>query len=164
MTDSERKYKVHPEKQRWTHLALHVNDIDKSVDWYLKHTHFNILDRREDEDSRAAWLGDSSLVHDPFILVLAQFLEGKDPFAPVEHPILAPFNHIGIEVTERHMIDDIAAAAKEEGCLALGPMERPAPVGYICFIKDPDGNTIEFSFDQGVYEKAKEVWGDKAVS
>ena len=26
----------------------------------------------------------------------------------------------------------------------------------------PDGNTIEFSFDQGVYEKAREVWGGAA--
>ena len=26
-------------------------------------------------------------------------------------------------------------------------------------VADPDGNTIEYSFDQGVYAKAKEVWG-----
>ena len=26
-------------------------------------------------------------------------------------------------------------------------------------LKDPDGNMIEFSYDQGVYAKAKEVWG-----
>jgi hypothetical protein len=32
----------------------------------------------------------------------------------------------------------------------------------VCFIKDPDGNTIEFSYDQGVYETAREVWGAKA--
>jgi hypothetical protein len=25
--------------------------------------------------------------------------------------------------------------------------------------KDLDGNTIEFSYDQGVYETVREVWG-----
>jgi lactoylglutathione lyase len=41
-------------------------------------------------------------------------------------------------------------------------MQMPKQIGYICFLKDPDGNTIEFSYDQGVYEKAREVWGKKA--
>ena len=30
---------------------------------------------------------------------------------------------------------------------------------YICMAHDPDGNTIEFSYDQGVYATAQEVWG-----
>ena len=38
----------------------------------------------------------------------------------------------------------------------------PDPIGYICALTDPDGNVIEFSFDQGVYEKAQEVWGSVA--
>ena len=38
--------------------------------------------------------------------------------------------------------------------------EMPPPIGYICMLTDPDGNLIEFSFDQGVYKKAREVWGD----
>jgi len=43
--------------------------------------------------------------------------------------------------------------------VAFGPLQMPKQIGYICFLKDPDGNTIEFSFDQGVYEKARDVWG-----
>jgi hypothetical protein len=35
----------------------------------------------------------------------------------------------------------------------------PPPIGYICALKDPEGNMIEFSYDQGVYAKAQEVWG-----
>jgi hypothetical protein len=34
------------------------------------------------------------------------------------------------------------------------------PIGYICFVEDPDGNTIEFSYDQGTYSIWQEVWGD----
>ncbi|MDA0339173.1 MAG: VOC family protein, partial [Proteobacteria bacterium] len=91
-----------------------------------------------------------------------QFFEGKDPFAPVKHPILGPFNHIGIEVTTKEEVDAIAARSKEDGCLALGPQQMPKHIGYICFLKDPDGNTVEFSHDQGVYEAVQKVWG-KAV-
>jgi catechol 2,3-dioxygenase-like lactoylglutathione lyase family enzyme len=75
------------------------------------------------------------------------------------HAILAPFAHIGIEVPTKEMVDEYAARAKEKGFLALGPLQLPDPVGYVCFIKDPDGNLVEFSWDQGVYEKALEVWG-----
>jgi len=24
----------------------------------------------------------------------------------------------------------------------------PKQIGYVCFVKDPDGNTVEFSYDQ----------------
>lgn len=156
-TDSQ--YTVHPSKQRWTHLALIVKDIHNSIAWYEKHTHLELLALNEDENGYGAWLGDRTQADDPFILVLAQFFEGKDPFAPLEHKPLGPFAHIGIEVTEREQIDKIAQQAKEEGCLALGPQQMPAPVGYVCFLKDPDNNTIEFSYDQGVYEEAKKKWG-----
>ena len=30
----------------------------------------------------------------------------------------------------------------------LGPMYRNVVVGYICLIRDPDGNNIEFSVEQ----------------
>ena len=53
----------------------------------------------------------------------------------------------------------IAARAQHAGCLAMAPTEMPDPIGYICMLRDPDGNMVEFSFDQGVYAKAQEVWG-----
>ena len=48
------------------------------------------------------------------------------------------------------------------GCLGMGATEMPPPIGYICMLRDPDGNMVEFSYDQGVYAKAKEVWGSGA--
>ena len=92
--------------------------------------------------------------------MLGQFFPGHDPFAPVEHPTLGPFNHIGIEVPDKQTVDDIAAKAKDAGCLILGPQQMPKRIGYICFVRDPEGNMVEFSYDQGVYEKAREVWGN----
>ena len=98
MNSEQPQHELRPERPTWTHLALHVKDIDKVIAWYEEFTHLSLLDREEDEDGYSAWLGDKSRSDSPFILVLGQFFPGHDPFAPVEHPPLGPFNHIGIEV------------------------------------------------------------------
>lgn len=158
---SEANHSVGPVKAAWTHIALAVKDIDASIAWYEKYTHLSLLSSGEDKQGKNAWLGDSSNADSPFILVLGQFFEGHDPFAPAKHMPMGPFAHMGIELPSKEAVDAIAAKGKEGGCLALGPMQMPKQIGYICFLKDPDGNTIEFSCDQGVYEKAREVWGKK---
>jgi catechol 2,3-dioxygenase-like lactoylglutathione lyase family enzyme len=133
--------------------------MDATIAWYLEYTPLELLDRREDDDGYGAWLGHPEHADAPFILVLAQFFPDRDPFAP--HPItkMAPFNHIGIELPTREAVDEVAARADAAGCLSMIATQMPDPIGYICMLNDPDGNLVEFSFDQGVYEKAKEVWG-----
>jgi catechol 2,3-dioxygenase-like lactoylglutathione lyase family enzyme len=162
MSEGQPQHALRPTRTTWSHIALHVNDIDKAIAWYLDYTHFNLLFREEDDDGIGAWLGDSRLVDQPFLLVLQQFREGHDPFAPRPHPPLGPFAHIGIEVPDKPMIDAIAAKAKTAGCLILGPVQMPKRIGYICFLRDPEGNMVEFSYDQGVFQKAREVWGKPA--
>lgn len=152
-------HSVGPRKSTWTHIALCVKDIDASIAWYERHTHLKLLQSGEDKDGKNAWLGDDTQADSPFVLVLGQFYEGHDPFAPAPHPPMGPFAHIGIELPTKEAVDEMAARGKEEGCLAFGPMQMPKQIGYICFLKDPDGNTVEYSFDQGVYEKARDVWG-----
>ena len=139
-------------------MAMCVSDIDASIAWYEEFTHLRLLERNEDENGYGAWLIDPDQPSPPFLLVLAEFFEGKDPFAPQRHAAIGPFGHIGIEVTSREAVDDIAGKAKERDCLAFGPTQMPDPIGYICFIKDPDGNTVEFSYDQGVYQTTHEKW------
>ncbi|MEM9516531.1 MAG: VOC family protein [Actinomycetota bacterium] len=156
---SEPIHELRPTTPRWTHIALRVADIDKSIEFYTEYTALELLDKREDADGYGAWLGHSETGDHPFILVLAQFFPDRDPFAPAPIAKLAPFNHIGIEMPERADIDDLAARAAEGGCLAMPATEMPPPIGYICMLNDPDGNLVEFSHDQGVYEKAREVWG-----
>ncbi len=152
-------YAVHPPTWRWTHIALPSSNIDASISWYEKHTPLRLLDKREDADGFGAWLGHPDNGDKPFILVLVSFHKdaGNGP-----QPIMAPFAHIGIEVTSRDEIDQIAAKAETEGCLMWPATQMPPPIGYICALKDPDGNVIEFSYDQGVYAKAQEVWGATA--
>jgi len=156
---SEALHELRPTAARWTHVALRVADIDASIEFYTSHTPLELLDRRADDDGYGAWLGHSDQSDHPFLLVIAQFFPDRDPFAP--HPIakLAPFNHIGIELPTREAVDEMAARAEASGYLAMPATQMPVPIGYICMLNDPDGNLIEFSYDQGVYEKAREVWG-----
>lgn len=150
-------YDVHPPKPRWTHVALRVSDIEKTIAWYLEHTPLELIDRREDEAGYGAWLGHKDSPDSPFILVVAQFFPETDPFKDSPMATLAPFAHLGIELTSRAEIDAAAAKAEASGSLAMPPTDMPPPIGYICMVADPDGNMLEFSYDQGVYATAKKV-------
>ena len=150
---------LRPASARWTHVALRVADIDASIGWYTSHTPLELLSRREDTHGYGAWLGHSDQADRPFVLVLAQFFPGHDPFAPAPIATLAPFNHLGIELPTRDDVDAMAARGEASGSLAMTATQMPDPIGYICMLTDPDGNLVEFSYDQGVYEKALEVWG-----
>lgn len=155
---SDDVYTLHPPSPRWTHVALRVKDIEASIAWYTDFTPMELLDKRSDEFGHGAWLGMSDSPDKPFILVLAQFFPETDPFKDAPQEVLAPFAHLGIEMTSRADIEEIAARAQREGCLAMPPTEMPPPIGYICMLRDPDGNMVEYSYDQGVYTKAREVW------
>ena len=150
---------LRPSKPTWTHIALRVSDIDASIAWYQRYTPLQLLDRREDEMGFGAWLGEPETVERPFILVLAQFLPETDPYKDFPKEVLTPFAHLGIELPTRDALDAAAAEAQAAGCLAMPPQQLPPPIGYVCMLRDPDGNMVEFSYDQGVYATAKRVWG-----
>lgn len=78
---------------------------------------------------------------------------------PTAGATLAPFARLGIEVPDRATVDEVAARASAEGCLHWAPVACRPPIGYISAVRDPDGNVIEFSHGQGVYDKAHECWG-----
>jgi len=154
---SSGNYAVRPPHARWTHVALRVADIDASINWYSRHTPLKLLDKRCDIDGFAAWLGHDDSPDKPFILVLAQFLPESDPFKDSPIATLAPFAHLGIEVTSRAELEAAAQKAADENCLVTPPTDMDPPIGYICMISDPDGNMIEISHDQGVYAHAQKV-------
>lgn len=150
-----------PSSPRWTHIALMVEDIDATIAWYADYTPLGLLEKRQDEAGWGAWLGQESDPDSPFILVLAQFLPEANPWAGQDKATLGPFAHIGIEMPTREAVDEVAARADTDGILTSGPVQMPSPIGYVCFVSDPDGNTVEFSYDQGVFAKAHELWGGK---
>lgn len=159
-TSSEANYDLHPTEPRWTHVALRVDDIDATIDWYTTYTPLELIDRRQDDLGYGAWLGMPGSTNNPFILVVAQFLPETDPFKDAPKEVLAPFAHFGVELPSKDDVDAIAARAEDAGCLAMPSTMMPPPIGYICMLRDPDGNMVEFSWDQGVYATLREKWGD----
>jgi catechol 2,3-dioxygenase-like lactoylglutathione lyase family enzyme len=138
-----------PTIARLTHVALPCCDIDATIAWYERHTPLRLFDRREDADGYGAWLGQPDMADKPFIIVLVSFFRDQP----------APFAHLGIEMPSRDDVDEVAERGRAEGCLAWEPQQLPPPVGYVCALTDPDGNMVEFSYDQGVFAKVHEVWG-----
>ena len=159
MTDPTAHHEHRPTAPRWTHVALRVADIDATVEWYTTYTTLEMLDRHENADGWGAWLAHRDGGEHPFVLVIAQFRDGHEPFAPEPIARLAPFNHLGIELPTRDDVDNVAARADAAGCLAIAPRQMPPPIDYICMLEDPDGNLVEFSYDQGIYEKVRSVRG-----
>lgn len=160
MTSDQRATGNHPTEARWTHVALRVANIDATIAWYTEFTPLTLIDRREDADGYGAWLAMPERTNNPFLLVLAQFFPETDPFAGVAPTVLAPFAHLGIELPTKDDVDQIATKGQDAGCLAAPPMRLPPPIGYITMLKDPDGNTVEFSWDQGVFATLQQHWKD----
>lgn len=148
---------------RWTHVALPVSDLDRAIEFYTSLTPLVVVARNEDENGRGAWLSNEKQVEDPFVLVIAEFLPdvarrfGQEPGQP--HATLTPFAHIGIELPTKEDVDQIAQRAREMGVLTWEPQWMAPHIGYICAAKDPDGNVIEFSYDQKVFSTIQELWG-----
>jgi catechol 2,3-dioxygenase-like lactoylglutathione lyase family enzyme len=148
---------------RWTHVAIPVSDLDRAIEFYTSLTPLVVVARNEDENGRGAWLSNEKQVEDPFVLVIAEFLPdvaerfGQEPGQP--HATLAPFAHIGIELPTKEDVDRVAERAREMGVLTWEPQWMAPHIGYICAAKDPDGNVIEFSYDQKVYSTIRDLWG-----
>jgi len=149
---------------RWTHVALPVSNLEKSIEFYTELTPLVVVARNEDENGRGAWLSNDKQVEDPFVLVIAEFFPevakrfGQTPGEP--HATLAPFAHIGIELPTKEDVDAMAERARSMGVLMWEPTWMAKHIGYICAAKDPDGNVIEFSYKQQVFSTIRELWGD----
>ena len=62
--------------------------------------------------------------------------------------------------------EDLAAAGdrvRARGVEVFGPLRLDWMNAIALYFYDPDGNLVEFSYDQGVYEKVREVWGKNAA-
>jgi lactoylglutathione lyase len=138
-----------------THIALPVRDLDTTLAFYERYTTLvNIHERRDPATGlRSVWLAnqrDVTAEAARFVIVL---ICGKLPTNVTgdikeEYGFLRSISHLGISLDSRAEVDEIAAMAKADGCLLLGPMYRNEVVGYICIVTDPDGNNVEFSVEQ----------------
>ncbi len=144
-------------------MALRVSDIHATIAWYQEFTELELLDQREDADGYGAWLGHPDSGEFPFILVVAQFFPDRGPVRAGAHQLARTVQPPGHRAPRRVSVDAIAERAETAGCLGMPATQMPDPIGYICMLRDPDGNMVEFSYDQGVYEKVREVWGQNVA-
>ncbi len=138
-----------------THIALPVSNLDATLAFYAKYTTMEKIHERFDEEThmRSAWIAnteDKTETSARFVIVV---MEGKLPTQITgdikeEYWFLRSIAHLGISLDSREDVDRIAAMAKEDGNLVLGPVYRNHVVGYICLVRDPDGNNVEFSVEQ----------------
>ena len=146
---------VPPPDSLWTHIALPVRSLDDTMAFYDKYTTLENIHERQDPETnlRSVWLanpGDKTEQAARFVLVLIEGSLPKQITGDIEeeYGFLTSISHLGISLNTRDEVDQIAAMAEEEGILVLGPMYRNDVVGYICLIRDPDVNNIEFSVEQ----------------
>ena len=130
----------------FTHVALPVTDLDRSVAFYETWAGMKLVDRLEDPETanRAARLSDGTR---PFVLAL---IETGKPF----EDRLAGYAHLGVACSSRDEVDRLAARAREAGCLRRGPTASGFPLGYWAFLADPDGHQLELSYGQNERPKA----------
>jgi catechol 2,3-dioxygenase-like lactoylglutathione lyase family enzyme len=124
-----------------THVALSVADAAASVDFYARYAAMQPVHERTDPATgrRVVWLSDRTR---PFVVVLIE--------QPRVTARLDGIAHLGVGCGSRSEVDRLAALARSEGRLRLGPVEDAYPVGYYAFIADPDGHQLEVSFGQEV--------------
>ncbi len=125
---------------RLTHIALHVRDLDACIDFYRSYCGMEICHRRDSAHKRIVWMAEPGRERD-FIFVL---MSGGNDLSLAEND----YRHFGFAVETRGDVDRLAAQAQQAGCLLWPPREEPYPVGYYCGVKDPNGNSVEFSYGQ----------------
>ncbi|MBN9491140.1 MAG: VOC family protein [Alphaproteobacteria bacterium] len=120
-----------------THFALHVADIDTTAGFYERFAGMRIVRSWADQDEsglKVKWLK-SAQGSSAFVLVL---LEGQSEL----------FSGGRQGVDSRDEVDAIARKGEEAGVLLMTPRYSGETVGYHCYLKDPDGHSVEFSFGQ----------------
>lgn len=137
-----------PNPPIFTHIAMRCGNLDKSIAFYKRWCAFEVLHQRSENGPdghgpiRLAWLGRPPAAgkNPEFVIVL---LEVR---TPPGHTSL--FDHLGLSVESRAEVDRIAREAEPESILHWAAVDNGPIVGYLCAVKDPDGNVVEFSHGQ----------------
>jgi len=122
---------------RLTHVALHVNAIDACIEFYQRYCNLEVTDDQVRGGRRVVLMaapGQST----SFVLQLMGGGTDK-PARPEED------RHFGFAVDSREEVDRLAAMAADESVLLWEVYEAPFPMGYLCAVQDPNGNTVEIS-------------------
>ncbi len=125
----------------FTHIALHVREVDPCVAFYRDFCGLELAHERfDDKGRRIVWMAEPGRESD-FVFVLLPGGPGRDQGE-------RDFSHFGFALQSREAVDAVATKGRDAGCLEWEPRQEAYPVGYYCGLKDPDGNFVEFSYGQ----------------
>src|SRR5262245_53394458 len=124
----------------FTHIALHVRDVDACVDFYRTFCGLEEVHARAGQSTRVVWLAEPGRRRE-FVIVLV-------PGGSTREQARDDFSHLGFALESRPAVDAVAARAAAAGCLVWAQIDEPYPVGYYCGVRDPNGNVVEFSYGQ----------------
>ena len=127
---------------RMTHVAVRTHDVDASIDFYRRYAGLCVAHERCDEGVRVVWLAEKP--HDPSFVIVLMAMQHARAAEP------CPTDHFGFDVDSRAEVDRIASLAEREGRLKLSARDLGPIVGYITLVRDPSGNTCEFSHGQSL--------------
>jgi len=123
----------------FTHIALHVADLERSIQFYGTFCGLETVHHREnDAGADVAWLAEPGKGEE-FVIVLI------DNGSPAPQPD-TDMSHLGFALESPEAVDEIATRGAK--FLVWSPRQAPYPVGYFCALKDPDGRFVEFSYGQ----------------
>lgn len=125
-------------KPRLTHICLHVNNLQDCIEFYQRYCCLEVIDDRTSEGKGSVFMTEPDS-QSPMILQL--MLGGEliqiDPQSE---------RHFGFEVDAEEDVDIIENMAKEDGIL-LFKADEYMPGAYLCTVRDPNGNPVEFCFN-----------------
>ncbi len=135
----------------FTHLALHVTNIDATVVFYGDFCGLRVIHERrvEGDCGRVVWLAEPGRERDLIMVLISG--------GPTRPEIPRDYSHLGFALDSEDAVDEIARRGEQAGCLAWSPQRAPYPVGYYCALKDPDGQFVEFSYGQPLGPGAEEL-------
>lgn len=123
---------------RFTHVALPVADLDRSIRYYEQMAGMHVVERIEDSTGGNA-VRLSTKGHDGFNLMLIE--------SPMQMPvILNGIGHLGVACSAPKEINQLAERAEGSGFLQSGPGNAEFP-GYFAMLVDPDGHQLEIYHD-----------------
>ena len=128
-------------QSRMTHICLHVDNLKDSVLFYRRYCQMKIIADCTTEGEGSIYLSETGKEAE----LVFQFKSGGKSLTLTDNEE----THFGFVVDSRKAVDEVATMAREDGTLFWEPDEY-LQGAYICAVRDPNGNCVEFSYGHPV--------------